>query len=595
MSNTEESAGIIVLPGDLQNQIAAGEVVERPASVLKELAENSLDAGADRVEAAIESGGQGLISVQDNGVGLAPEDLPRALTRHATSKIRSARDLMDLHSFGFRGEALPSIASVSRLRILSAPAGGGQGTGLEVEFGAFSEPRPAAVREGTRVEVRDLFLNTPARLKFLKKQSTEARKCQDVVQRLALVNRNCAFRLISNQRLLLDFERNQPLLQRLETLWPKQITASLLPVHRDEDGASIHGYVGHPDTGQGRADRILFFVNKRPVQDKLLVSALKQAYSGRLLSREYPQAALFLELPPSEVDVNVHPAKSEVRFREEKAVYSLLIHAVQNALAVGDAQGRDLEKQIPETSSPSEGASDRPTGPSRLRLNDAGVEPDAAIRESPRSYPRPDEGQGAADASTQPRIPDQDSGVALGPDLTYLGQLQATYLLLRSENKLVFVDQHAAHERVLYTRYAQGGETQQSQRLALPLQLRLHPSESTALDKAVRSLRELGFALERQDEENVSVQAIPQYLDRSAAGEFLREVLRQGEGGLEEMWCLMACRNAVKAGESLALSEAVELLRAWLECPGREHCPHGRPVSAQLTSKDLERMFKRGK
>ncbi|MCF8086004.1 MAG: DNA mismatch repair endonuclease MutL [Desulfohalobiaceae bacterium] len=597
MSQAEKRAGIMVLPSELQNQIAAGEVVERPASVLKELAENSLDAGADRVDAAIESGGQGLISVQDNGMGLSPEELPQALTRHATSKIRSVQDLMGLNSFGFRGEALPSIASVSRLRITSTPARGGEGSSLEVEFGAVSEPRPAAVREGTLVEVRDLFLNTPARLKFLKKQSTEAKKCQDVLQRLALVNRHCSFRLRSNRREVLDFERNQTLLQRLETLWPKQITASLLSVHREEKSASIHGYVGHPDTGQGRADRILFFVNKRPVQDKLLLSALKQAYSGRLLSREYPQAVLFLELPPSEVDVNVHPAKSEVRFREEKAVYSLLVNAVQNTLAQGDAQGAELKDRIPGTRH-GDGNGDaerRKAGPGRLKLNEENKEPDTVFRESGEMYRQPDTSQGPPDTAISPRIPDSDSGASLGPDLAYLGQFRATYLILRSGDKLLFVDQHAAHERVLYTRYLKGAEAQQTQRLALPLRLRLHPSERTVLDGAVRNLREIGFAIHREDEENISVQGIPQYLDRSAAGEFLRDVLRQGGGGLEDMWCLMACRNSVKAGETLALSEAVELLRSWLECPERQHCPHGRPVSAQLGPKDLERMFKRGK
>jgi DNA mismatch repair protein MutL len=595
MSQAQNHADIIVLPSELQNQIAAGEVVERPASVLKELAENSLDAGATRVEAAIESGGQGLISVQDNGIGLGPEELPRALTRHATSKIRSVQDLMDLHSFGFRGEALPSIASVSRLRMVSAPARGGEGSSLEVDFGAFSEPRPAAIREGTLVEVRDLFLNTPARLKFLKKQSTEARKCQDVMQRLALVHRNCAFNLSSNRRRVLDFEPNQSLLQRLETLWPEQITASLLPVHMEEDGASIHGYAGHPDTGQGRTDRILFFVNRRPVQDKLLLSALKQAYSGRLLSREYPQAVLFLELPPAEVDVNVHPAKSEVKFREEKAVYSLVVNAVQSALAGGETPGTELEERIPGRRPRGSEVGERTNGPGRLKPNAPSKEESAGLRESGQSYPRPDASRTAPDTASGPNRDGQDSGTALGPDLAYLGQFQATYLILSFGDKLLFVDQHAAHERVLYTKYIRGGETRRTQRLALPLRLRLHPSEQSVLHKAIRNLRELGFAIQPEDEENLSVQGIPQYLDRSAAGEFLRDVLRQGEGGLEEMWCLLACRNAVKAGEALALSEAVELLRAWLECPEREHCPHGRPVVAQLTPRDLERMFKRGK
>lgn len=597
MNEAEERAGIIVLPSELQNQIAAGEVVERPASVLKELAENSLDAGADRVEAGIESGGQGLIWVQDNGIGLAPEELASALTRHATSKIDSVHDLLHLSSFGFRGEALPSIASVSRFRISSLPRGGSEGSSLEVEFGAFSEPRPAPVREGTRVEVRDLFLNTPARLKFLKKQSTEAKKCQDVLQRLALVHRGCAFRLTSGGRKVLDFERNQTLLQRLETLWPEQVTTSLLPVHREEDGASISGYVGHPDRAQGRADRILFFVNQRPVQDKLLLSALKQAYAGRLLSREYPQAVLFLELPPSEVDVNVHPAKSEVKFREEKAVYSLLVNAVQTVLTDAEssltAAGPETAPQTPSSFPPGQTGSPRKP---RLPETELGERTDTYASPSPDSGERPQSGPTPTPPSSREPEDEATSATArITPDLTYVGQLEATYLILHSANKLLFVDQHAAHERVLYTRYTQNGERQQTQRLALPLRLRLHPSEQSVLDGAARNLRELGFAIQREDRENLSIQGIPQYLDRSDAREFLRDVLRQGEQGLEGLWCLLACRNAVKAGESLALTEAVQLLQVWLECPERQYCPHGRPVSGQLTSADLEKMFKRGK
>jgi len=597
MNQADERTGIIVLPSELQNQIAAGEVVERPASVLKELVENSLDAGADRVEAGTESGGQGLIWVQDNGIGLAPEELASALTRHATSKIGSVHDLLHLSSFGFRGEALPSIASVSRFRIASVPRGGSEGSSLEVEFGAFSQPRPAPVREGTRIEVRDLFLNTPARLKFLKKQSTEAKKCQDMLQRLALVNLGCAFRLTSNDRKLLDFERNQSLLQRLESLWPEQVTASLLPVHREVDGASISGYVGHPDKGQGRADRILFFVNKRPVQDKLLLSALKQAYAGRLLSREYPQAVLFLELPPSEVDVNVHPAKSEVKFREEKAVYSLLVNAVQSVLIDAEssltAAGPETASQTPGSSSPGQTGSLRKP---RLPETELAERTETYASHSPNSGEKMQSGTSPEPPPSRMSEEDATSATAqIAPDLTYVGQLEATYLILHSTYKLLFVDQHAAHERVLYTRYTQDGETQQTQMLALPLRLRLHPSEQSVLDGAARNLRELGFAIHREDRENVSIQGIPQYLDRSAASQFLRDVLREGEQGLEGLWCLMACKNAVKAGEPLARPEAVQLLQAWLECPERQYCPHGRPVSGQLTSADLEKMFKRGK
>ncbi len=598
MPDTEGKARIKVLPRELQNRIAAGEVVERPASVLKELVENSLDAEADRIQVDIASGGQSLISVQDNGLGLSGEEMELALTRHATSKIRSAEDLFRLPKLGFRGEALPSIASVSRMRIDSIASGHSEGYSLEVEFGSASSLRPAPVREGTRVEVRDLFLNTPARLKFLKKQSTEAKKCLETLQRIALVHTDCAFRLTSQGRELLSFSRGQSLLLRLQALWPEQITSSLLPVYMEREGACVTGYAGHPETAQGRGDRILLFVNNRPVQDKLLQSALKQAYSGKLLSREHPQAVLFLELPSEEVDVNVHPAKSEVKFREEKAVFSLVHSAVEQSLkqgvdsaASGQLQEADLKPPPPfgtgarRVSIP--GLSEKPTqeySPGRSTRREA------REAEAPRNMPSTEQ-----EAESSSFGVTADSSRELGPQIQYLGQVGSSYLLLLTGEKLLIVDQHAAHERVLFHSYASQEGSPGVQRLGLPLRLRMHPSEWEVFEEAAVSLRKLGFALQRENEENLSVQGIPQHMDSSQAEQFLRRVFREGHSSMQGIWTLMACKNAIKTGERLAEAEALQLLQTWLQCPDRDYCPHGRPVSARLAAKDLESLFKRDK
>ena len=588
---------IRVLPPELQNQIAAGEVVERPASVLKELIENSLDAGADRIEVSIEGGGRGLISVQDNGHGLNGRDMELALTRHATSKVDSADDLQALHSFGFRGEALPSIASVSRLDFFSSQGQDPEGVHLQVAFGRIQDQKPAPMRGGSRVEVRDLFTNTPARLKFLKTQQTEFKKCQEVVQRFALAQLQVGFRFVSGGRLVLQFPGGESLGERVRRIWPESISSKLLEVeYAGGDGTRVHGLVGQPEAAQARAGRILLYVNQRPVQDKLLLSALRQAYKGRLLSREYPQAVLFLEVPSPAVDVNVHPAKSEVRFRDEQAIFATLCSGVRAGLdgRAGDSDSlRDGEASVPDLGQV------RPREPSySFRSLGEMLRPAAepaggyahrqAEPQAPRSGPEPLEGffrdpgaGGSPEAET-------------APGEVYLGQVFKTYLLIKDRRHGVRVlDQHAAHERVLFEQFKRTGESSPRQELVLPLEKTLHASEQQALDKSAPLLRRLGFVFERPSPEKVLLRSVPSSLEPRKAGDFFKAVLSEQLESLDDIWCLLACRQAVKAGEELAPDEAVQLIKAWAACQEPQHCPHGRPTQVSLDLAELERMFKR--
>lgn len=651
--------GIRLLSPELRNQIAAGEVVERPASVVKELVENSLDAGASLVEVTLENGGQSLIRVRDNGRGIPAAELELAVTRHATSKIASMDDLWRISSFGFRGEALPSIASVSSFRMESAyrPAGSEapEAAFIQMEHGVLAQQGPCGLHRGTVVEVRDLFATIPARLKFLKAPATEQKRAQELLTRLALTHTDVGFVFLAGTREVLRFPAGQSLLERLAAIWPDSVTESLLPFDRTTHDFRVRGLTSPPGQAQPRGDRMLVYVNGRAVNDKLILRAVREAYKGRLLSKEYPQTVLFLDLPPEEVDVNVHPAKTEVRFRDERSVFGAVLHAMEEAVirvlpaseVPPEAEPRpslrfepkplgfwgeadrervmrpeqppllspDREEAVtpePSVASETPRVSDAPE-PDPALYGEAGLPwdavPDApasptlheAVRplvSSPPAASRP----AKASEPEQPVIEQLGEGqVRVGP-YVYMGQVGGTYLLLRDlrnnreHGSLLILDQHAAHERVLVSRIEAGGFSGMSQPLVLPLEYTLHPAERERIQEFRDSLASLGFDLVLRDQGAgtvLEVRAVPPLLERAAAGEFIREVLAGRKEDLHSLWATMACKAAIKAGDVLASDEAVNLIAQWLMTENRQFCPHGRPCVLQWGTADLDKMFKR--
>jgi DNA mismatch repair protein MutL len=577
--------GIKVLPPGLQNQIAAGEVVERPASVVKELMENSLDAGARTLKVYLESGGQGLIEVMDDGLGLEPHELPLALTRHATSKISSMEELAGVISFGFRGEALPSIASISQMTICSCPGDRVEGFCLKLLYGQNIDQGPVAMTRGTRVRVENLLANVPARLKFLKTRATESKKCVESFLRPCFVHLDADFELFSESRSLYRFFPGQTLLERIRAIWPAQVSEALNEFSIEQGEMKVHGLASTPDSTQGRADRLLFYVNNRPVSDRMLLSAVRQAYSGRLLSREYPQAVIFIDLPPEEVDVNVHPAKNEVRFRSEKEIFSLVSRAIRSCIDTGvhvsmapreEDPGEISEEGGPEEFSYQWASQEKTFKRLREKHSGFGSRPGLSLEPGPETS-----------------LDDNKKAYYIR-DLKYLGQIKKSYLLfLKADSSLLIVDQHAAHERIMLERIRRGFQKTVVKRLAVPEKLSLHPSELSVLQNIWKDLKKMGFILEISSSDALLVSGIPGFMSPAQAVFSLRDILSQKKQDLEEIFIAMACRTSIKSGTGLTPDEAVGLMDKLINCENHEFCPHGRPVVKEIGDRDLEKMFKR--
>lgn len=611
---------IRILPDTLVNQIAAGEVIERPASVVKELVENAIDAGASSIEITLVDGGKSLIAVADNGKGMAREDLELAVERHATSKLPDD-DLFHIGYLGFRGEALPSIASVARLSVTSRSRQAENGWRMEVNGGVKQSPVPAASAAGTRVEVRDLFYAAPARLKFLKTAAGEVTQCVDIVNRIALANPQISFYLIDGQKKKISLNACQgelfdARLKRLSDVMGREFGENSLLINAERDHLRISGYVSLPTYNKANSLSQYLFVNNRPVRDKLLLGAVKGAYQGVLEIGRYPLCALFFDVDPDYVDVNVHPTKAEVRFFDGASVRGLLVSAIRNALTAGSRQTAapaNLESFLQDSL---ENAS--LTAPLLMSddkeeaafLNDCHQPAPSAFRRT--LPPLPSRPRTAAlpelERKFSVRAEEDDNSRYADAD-GVLGQAKAqfhnTYIISQTEDSIVLIDQHAAHERIVMEKMKKAlneGRKPATQMLLIPEIVELDACDKQRLLENAENLDQLGLSVEEFGPSAVIVREIPALIKDCDTQKLVHDLAEQiAEWGsdfaltekLNHIVTTMACHGSVRAGRSLNLAEMNHLLREMEQTPNSGQCNHGRPTYIELKLKDIDKLFHR--
>ncbi|MDF1855684.1 DNA mismatch repair endonuclease MutL [Pseudooceanicola sp.] len=591
------------------NRIAAGEVVERPASAVKELVENALDAGARRIAVTIADGGKTLIRVSDDGCGIAAEDLPLALARHATSKIDGS-DLLDIHTFGFRGEALPSLGAVGRLRITSRVAGG-TAAEITVSGGRMSEIRPAALSAGTSVELRDLFFATPARLKFLRSDRAESQAVTDMIRRLAMAEPFVSFALKHRQGeeerevFRADAEQGElfdALANRLASVLGREFIANAIPIDAERDGLQMTGFAALPTYSRGAAVAQYLFVNGRPVRDRALSGALRAAYTDLLSRDRHPAAALFIDCDPHLVDVNVHPAKTEVRFRDPGTARGLIVSGLRHALAENGHRAASTVAGATLGAFRAE-----PTGP-RVYQMDRAAQP-AMTRgypTQPAGWSEPAAGFTPFDHAPTARVEDLiDAPPAEAHPLgAARAQVHENYIIAQTETGMVIVDQHAAHERLVYERLkrqmAENGVTAQA--LLIPEIVELSPGDRALLLDHAEALAQFGLGIEAFGGNAVAVRETPAELGEVNAEAMLRDILDElGDAGdsdlvqsrLDAILSRIACHGSIRSGRRMRGDEMNALLREMEATPHSGQCNHGRPTYVELKLADIERLFGR--
>ena len=602
-----------LLPETLVNRIAAGEVVERPASAVKELVENALDAGATRIDVVLKEGGRTLIQVTDDGRGMNAQELDLAVQRHATSKLPDD-DLVNIATLGFRGEALPSIGAVSRLTITSRPPGAAEAWSIAVEGGKVGAPQPAAHPPGTRVEVRDLFFATPARLKFLKAPRTELTHAADVIKRLAMAHPGVGFSLTDGNRSVIKLNPAQgelfaARLDRLGGVMGREFSDNAVPIEAEREGLVLTGYAGLPTLSRGNSALQFLFVNGRPVRDKLLYGALRGAYQDVLASDRYPLVALFLDLPPDQVDVNVHPAKTEVRFRDAGLVRGLIVGAIKHALAEAGHRSSTTTSLAALGAARPDGAAPLPhsgrlTNPAYTQAGPGPVPRGAA--ETAARFHAPLPGLDAAPEARSvetPEVPSQEESEAY-PLGVARGQLHATYIVAQTADGIVIVDQHAAHERLVHERLKtaleEGGVARQG--LLIPEVVELDEAGADRVLTRSDELANLGLLVEPFGPGAVVVRETPALLGECDAKGLIRDLaddlaeLDQAVGlkdRLSDVCATLACHGSVRAGRKLNGAEMNALLREMEATPLSGQCSHGRPTYVELKLHDIEKLFGR--
>ena len=582
------------LPELVANKIAAGEVIERPASVVKELVENALDASATRIEIQLEEGGRKLIRVTDDGVGMDEADVAMCFRPHATSKLRTSQDLFFITTMGFRGEALPSVGSVAQVRLVSRPHDSKSATAVEVAGGKLGEAKAAGAPEGTTVEVRNLFFNTPARQKFLRTPKTELGHVMDMVTRIALPHEQVHFVVSNNGKTLVNTPATAERRDRLAAFFGQELARDLLWVEGGEGPLRIEGFIAPPHDSRSSRAMQFIFLNRRYIRDRAISAAIREAYQGLIDPRRHPILFLFLQVDPREADFNVHPTKIEVRFRQGRRVYAMVLGALRAALGAADlapplqpsaqvpASWDQVRRSVPRPAVMPRGTPtpDLPLGEPPDHLEDA--------RTSPRSVPEPSAGLFAPAAAPTPFF-----------------QVHNAYIIEETPGGFRVTDQHALHERVLYEDLMRRLEDRgvESQRLLMPEVVQLDAREAAAAAEVLDQLRALGIEAEEFGENTLAVQAVPRLLGDVDVGQLLHDLLAElAEGGADNsleqrqrrLVSTLACKAAVKAGERLGPSEIQALLaRRDALGPKAETCPHGRPASLLFSLDDVERQLKR--
>ncbi len=571
---------IRILPEKVASQIAAGEVIDRPASVVRELMDNGIDAGADRIRIEIEGGGKSVIRVMDNGAGMTKDDLLLCVERHATSKIKTARDLFSIRTLGFRGEALPSIASVSKLEITSRPHDCIEGYRITISGGRFHNIQEAGAPAGTTVVVKNLFFNVPARRKFLRSNHTETDHIVDIVSRIALPFSRIGFKLEERGKPLLNLPASTRMMPRLHHLMGRKVAEAIIEAEETQDGVTVKAFLAPAEFARSRGDRLFVYVNGRNIRDRLVTRAVLEGYGQRLMKGQYPQAAIFLEMDPSMVDVNVHPAKLEVRFHDSRLVYQAIEAAIDKTLkrsfhGLVDQVHMERAERF------------RPVQDSLLASEPRWPYADYEEKKRAPLGPQGGEDRALRQIREAPRV---------------IGQLGNTYILCQTGEGLLMVDQHAAHERVIYESLRKGLEASkvEIQSLLIPYRLDLSTKEKRVVLAKGGQLSDYGIDLDHFGGNTFLLRAVPAYLKNVNWDTFVSELIGAlDEGGGDQdlvrdrVLTVVACHGAIRAGDPLDLEEMELLLNQLAEMELPTNCPHGRPVFKQFTYRELERMFRR--
>ena len=591
---------IRILPEILSNQIAAGEVVQRPSSIVKELVENSIDAGATSISVEIEKGGKSLIRISDNGCGLSKDDALLSIERYATSKIFTKEDLFSISTMGFRGEALPSIASVSKFTLVTRTKKSDIGTKIDIVGGKIRDVSDAGAPVGTMVEVKNLFFNTPARKKFLKSDNTETSHIADMISGMALGNSHIQFRLFLNKNLTKNFSLSDDLFQRSINVLGKDVSKNLYKIEYADDFMDIKGFAVDPKVVRSSSSKIFLFVNNRLIYDRGLVSAIFQGYKGRLMKGKFPLAVLFIQIPFDQVDVNVHPSKREIKFFDHQRVYQ----------AVAREIGKTLLKSQENFSEPLKfkaiktGLQDLYQGGTKENIKDSSLKVEQSVFEwgidSSLGHAQKKKGIEKKAESFQPSFCS-----FLEPNtLKILGQVMGTYILAESEAGLMMIDQHAAHERIVYESLKKRSFSLGviSQDLIVPEILELNFKESDILFDISGDLAGLGIIIEPFGQNTFVIKSIPSIIDGKEIKPIIIEIIESifkdkndfsKEKWLDECLILMSCHRAVRANKQMNIREMEKLLDDLEKCDNPMHCPHGRPIMVTMKRSKMEKLFKR--